>query len=296
MDKLRVLMIPDSWGWAQDFDAMGVQKYSKHHVTICPCYRGGLTTKTIQTHDVVFVFSRWIWNAFSNKIRLAISRKPFILYCCGEYFCKPPSCVKVYGVCTERLVRQCKVHGIKNVALLMEGVDTEIFKPSKKSPSKQLRVGWAGNPSKKVKRFHLLKHLKYPVTVMTQHAEKYRVNNRTRKPMIKFYAGLDVYVTLKAQGRAHGVGLPLMEAMSYGLPVISTDVIGVSEVLPKAWLVPEKPDKLAIKMTNRKLSMLDLNRDLLKKVGDSNRQLILQNRSWKIRVKDWDTLFEEVIK
>lgn len=304
MSKLKVLLIPDAWGWAFAFNARGVKKYSKHDVTIRPFakqgdIKGGLTPEIIKKYDVIFIFSMWIWNHLTDSVREEIEKKPIILYCCGK-FIKPPDCVTAYAVCTERLVTKAKAIGIENPVLLEEGVDVEIFKPAKKPGSAELRVGWAGNPKQVVKRYHLLSQLKYPVKTMIQRDRKCLVKNRSRKPMVDFYNDLDVYIVMGGNmignAEGHGVGLTVLEAMSCGLPVISTNYCGVSTLIPPQWLISIYPEEEAVKQANYKLSLFDDNAALLRSVGSRNRKFILKNRSWRKRVEEWDCLFEEVYR
>ncbi len=298
MNKLKVLLIPDSWGWAYAFSARGIKKYSKHDITIRPFaaegdWKGGLTPHIIRSHDVIFCFSRWIWDHLTAAVREEMERKPLILSCCGKAFSKPPESVSAYAVCTERLVRKAKAIGIENPVLLKQAVDDEIFKPTKKPDSAELRVGWAGSPKQPLNRHYLLEQLKYPVKTMIQRDRKFLVKNRSRQPMVEFYNGLDVYVVVMETKTGHGVGLTILEAMACGLPVVSTDNCDVSSVLPSQWLVPMEADK-CIAGISQKLTMLEEDKDLRRHVGLRNLEFIRKNHSWKIRVKDWDDLFSNV--
>ena len=292
---MRVLLIPDSWGWAYDFYARGVKTYSEHEITICAGYpKDGLTIELINANDLIFCFSRTIWNAFRPHIRELISTKPLIMWCCGSSFAPPPAPVDVYAVCTEKLLMKSRELGIENVVLLREGVDPEVYRPTEKTPSKELRVGWAGNKESKRKRAYLLEKLCYPVKTMTDHDKKFRVKGREREPMVRFYNSLDVYITLMKENGAHGVGRPVLEAMSCGLPVIATDICSTSKAVPERWLIPSEPDDVAVREANKRLRLLDGDRGLLAQVGEANRKFIIENYSWEIVVKDWDRMFEEV--
>lgn len=296
MKKLNILCIVDSWGWAYDFYARGVKTYSKHDVTICAGYpKEGLTPELINAHDAIFCFSRTIWNAFRPPIRELISTKPLIMWCCGSSFGIPPSPVDAYAVCTEKLLEKSKELGIENVVLLREGIDPEVYRPTEKTPSKELRVGWAGNEESERKRTYLLEKLCYPVKTMTEHDNKFRVKDRKSEPMVQFYNGLDVYITLMKENGAHGVGRTILEAMSCGLAIVATDIASTFKAVPRRWLIPSEPDDIVVREANNRLMLLDSDRDLLTQVGESNRKFVIDNYSWEVVVKDWDRLFEKVM-
>lgn len=292
---MKVLLIVDSWGWAYDFYARGIKTYSKHDITICAGYpKEGLTPELINAHDVICCFSRTIWNAFMPHIRELINTKPLIMWCCGSSFAPPPPPVDLYAVCTEKLLKKSKELGIENVVLLREGVEPEVYRPTEKTPSKDLRVGWAGNRESKLKRAYLLEKLCYPVKTMADHDKKYRVKGRESDPMVRFYNSLDVYITLMKENSSHGVGRTILEAMSCGLPVVATDICSVSKAVPERWLVPSEPDDVVVREANKRLKLLDSDRGLLAQVGEANRKFIIDNCSWGIIVKDWDRSFEKV--
>ncbi len=292
---MKVLLIPDSHGWAFDFYAQGLKQFSKHDISIHSVSpQNNLSANIISDHDVVFLFSRWIWDALASDLRSLISQKPTIMWCCGSYLAPSPSAIDMFAGCTEKVVRQARELGITNIVLLREGVNTDLFKPLEKTASEKLRVGWAGNPGKELKRVHLLERLDYPVKLQTDHGGNFRIKGRSQIPMVNFYNSIDVYITLMRQNGAHGVGSTILEAMSCGLPVISTNICSTFKAVPEEWLIPSEPDDVAVKAMNEKLRLLDENRDLISKVGASNRKFVLENYSWKIISEDWDRLFEEV--
>lgn len=56
-----------------------------------------------------------------------------------------------------------------------------------------------------------------------------------REDPASIYAGLDM---LLISSRFEGVPLVMLEAMSYKLPIVASDVDGMAEVLPQCWLFP----------------------------------------------------------
>jgi len=301
MTKLKVALVLGRYGWAQDFNARGVEKYSRHDA-IRMCSKE-ITPESVVDYDAIFCFTSATYWKIPESIRTIIKREniPLIIYCCGKLFArKLPSDIDFhYCLCTKRVrkkatrMRLKDKFPIKDIFRLMEGVDTEIFKPRPKEYSSQLRVGWAGNQRRHIKRAWLLKELDYPVKIRGSGVNNNR--DRSREPMVKFYNSLDVYVTLMNQVGA-GVGLTHMEAMSCGLPVIATDVCSVSKIIKKEWLVPYTPEELVVEETNKKLRLLDKNRKLREQVGDENLQYIIENRGWNKVVKGWDAIFEKVVE
>ena len=292
---LKVLLIPDSYGWAYDFYALGLKKSSRHDITVIPVSPPGtITSKTIEYHDVIFCFSRWVWDDLGADKRRQVGEKPNIMWCCGSYYKDPPPEIDRFALCTERLMEKAKDSGITNTVLLREGVDTNDYRPFDKTPSEELRVGWAGNSSRPIKRAHLLTSLKYPVKIKSDHDIQTRVKNRSPTRMVEFYNSLDVYVTLMAQNGAHGVGRTVLEAMSCGLPVIATNIASTAKAVPKRWLIFEKNEGAIVRRANRKLEILDKDRDLLAEVGRANREFIIKNYSWTVIGREWDRVFEEV--
>ena len=97
-----------------------------------------------------------------------------------------------------------------------------------------------------------------------------------------------------AENGSHGVGRTVLEAMSCGLPVVATNIASTAKAVPKRWLIFEKNVDDIVRRANRKLEILDNDRELLAEVGKANREFVVKNYSWKVIGPEWDRVFEEV--
>lgn len=163
------------------------------------------------------------------------------------------------------------------VAVLRNAVDPEVYKPYE-APT-DFVVGWAGNPREE-KRLHLLKKLSIPIK---------RAVGFKHEKMPAFYNSLSAYVCLS---RTEGGPMPVLEAAAAGLPVVSTRVGIVPELLEEDWIVTTQPGKEAIRQTNEKLDILRSDDKLRRRVGERNRHEVLKHWTCEKRVKDWDKAYE----
>lgn len=109
--------------------------------------------------------------------------------------------------------------------------------------------------------------------------------------MRQFYSALDVCVLNSTR---EGLPLALLEAMSFGIPVVATDVGGVGELLvEEAGLLvpPQAPEVLA-----RALKSLVAQPELAKKLGRNGKARIRQSYSIDEMVDCYVDLYREVAK
>jgi hypothetical protein len=139
-----------------------------------------------------------------------------------------------------------------------------------------------------VKRTHLLGKLDFPIKKQANWGGKYFSEEANSQPMLEFYHSIDCLVLTSASECQPRV---VMEAMSCGIPVISTDVGSVSMLLDKMWIVPTIPEHKVVEEMNKKLKMLAENPELRKNVGKRNRAFIYKNFSWELNQKYWDDVF-----
>jgi len=106
-----------------------------------------------------------------------------------------------------------------------------------------------------------------------------RVSN---SELARLYASCDVFVLpsiVDSHGDTEGLGVVLLEAMSYGRPVVATDVGGIPDIVldeRTGLLVPQK-DAPALAHAMRRLLA---NRALAKRLGAGGRDHVRAHFSW----------------
>jgi len=284
---LNIMVVIDEYCWAWDFHARGIKKYSRHNITI----RRQDKVANPKNHDLVHFFGLYSYGPQRENPKHFIPNRKLI---CGirsharldipEQF-EVVVCVskKLYDIITE-------LYPYKKFYLIHNAVDTDIFKPVKRSPDRFV-VGWAGNSFRIVKRSYLLKEVEFLLRMKSDFSRKLFVKDCSRQPMTDFYDGINAYISVSKE---EGMPTTVLEAASSGLPIVATDVGGVSEFLDDEWLIPASPDDVVIKELNKKLSVLKDDPKLREKIGNQNRKKTMQCWSWSKRTKEYDVMYEEV--
>jgi len=173
-----------------------------------------------------------------------------------------------------------------NCYLIYPGIDTEIFRPLSKE-SDEFVIGWAGDKNKKMKNFHLLYKLGYPLKIATKE------NYIPHKDMPQFYNSLSVYTYFSSH---EGCNRTLLEAAACGLPIISTNAGAVRQLLSPEWIVDIDPSEelKVIKEFKKRLKMFESNPELMREVGSRNREAALR-WDWKVIVKEIEEMFDKTM-
>ena len=302
--KLNVLIVIDVYGWAFDFDSRAIKKYSRHNCTVKTIEE--VTQNDIDFYDVIYGMHPSLIMSVKNRFNITKNRKSKN-YCMG-FACNPTEqfstgmvtysiphddsvdCIGCYSRQSYEYALKEVIPYDKKVYLLLNGVDTAIFKFKEKMPSNDFVVGWVGNSTRMCKRVHLLKRLNFPVKIKDDWGNQHFVKNRSQDGMITFYDGIDVLVSVSS---SEGLPRPILEAMACGIPVVATDAGAVSGFVDKEWLVPANADEETIvKEINRRLTLLKNNPKLRKEVGRHNYNIIMKKWTSKDQVKLCDSMFE----
>jgi glycosyltransferase involved in cell wall biosynthesis len=290
-DKFKILIIIDEYGWAFDFAARGIQKYGRHDCIIkkwCD-----ITIEDVKNSDVIFSMNYSCYDACSKEVKAEINKVKN--KCVGirggqVYWGRIDSPINGWKtLCvTKESFDYFKSRNADNLFLCHNGVDDEIFKPTKKESKDRFVVGWVGNSKSPAKRFYILNRLAFPVKIINRHEPKFFVKGRTRDEMVEFYESIDCLVNVS---KYEGMPQPVLEAAACGLPIVSTSVGGVPEFLDKEWLVPIESEDEMVKQINEKLQYLKDNPSMRKWVGKQNLEKVLDRWAWKHMVKEYEQVF-----
>jgi len=290
-----VLIIIDQYGWAFDFVSRGIMKHSKafnYNVK-----KGIEVDITDSGFDLVFIFNYLTWNALDDhQMWFARTRK------CIGVRTYPPDREAINVVRNFRAIgcNSLKTYNFlketypdaENIYYTPNGVDTEIFQPTSRS-GETFKLGWAGSAERPCKRVHLARQLDYHVRVMCKRWGGHFVKGASRKPMQKFYAGIDCLVHTS---NVEGMTSVAIEAAACGLPIVSTDVGDMAQLVEAEWLVPVEPEDVVVREMNKRLETLKNDVDLRHRVGERNRREVLESWDWRHRVVGYEDMFRGALE
>ncbi|ASJ07859.1 glycosyl transferase [Thermococcus siculi] len=108
----------------------------------------------------------------------------------------------------------------------------------------------------------------------------------------KLYASADVFVLPSTMSEAFGI--VILEAMAAGVPVVTTTVGGIPEVVKEngsGILVPPGDE---VALAEAVLKILH-DKELAMKFGDAGRKAVESRYSWRVVARDIENLYEEVL-
>ncbi len=216
------------------------------------------------------------------------------LYLDGEEKWRTEEIFKVsdkYVVTSKKLFDIYNKFNKKPKMIIHDGVDLTKYKPINLDRFKninKLTIGWVGNSKFKdssgdedMKGVEGI--IKPAIFELQQEGYKIELNLADRninmipqEEMPNFYNSIDVYV---CASKTEGTPLTVLESMAMGVPIISTDVGVVSEVLGengKKYILEERSKEC---LKNKIKQLIDNKEDLVK-ISEEN-LIRIQNNSWE---------------
>lgn len=290
MRRLRVLKVIDRWGWAYHFVGREQAKYSRHEIILKPWNEAAGVLDSV---DLVYLHGPNICEHVRRELPLLAQSRgiPVVGGYGGESELIYSHVDAVLCISPQTLEFANANYSCRKF-FVTEGIDTDYFRPAgEPSRNGQLRVGWAGREHSE-KRPHLLNQLAYPVIRKADRDESLFREDRSLDTMLDFYHAIDVLVLTS---KTECMPRVILEAMSCGLPVVSTDVGNVRAILSDRWLAPVWPEAEAVAEINRRLELLT-DPDRRAVVGRRNRAAIQARASWRVLAPRWDNVFSEVAR
>ena len=152
-------------------------------------------------------------------------------------------------------------YGARNAYVIYPGVDMELFKPMPELRPDDFTIGWAGDTSKPMKNWNLIKELGYSYKIASKE------NFIPHDEMPRFYNSLDVFTHFSSH---EGWGRTIIEAMACGLPIVSSSA-GAGQLLEPDLVIDGDPrEKGWVSRFRNKVEVLRNNPNLRYLVGREN--------------------------
>jgi len=180
--------------------------------------------------------------------------------------------------------------GKETYHLVHPAVDSEIFAP-RPVKHKGFQVGWVGHANWEYKRTYLLDQIDFVVRMKADWGAKYFVKDRPFNHMADFYNRCDAYICVSKQ---EGIPQPILESAGCGLPILSTNVGGISDFLDPEHLCPVNPEDDVVKFMNENLAKWEADPELRRKIGLRYRKKVDDYWNWKERAKQIVAIWEKM--
>jgi glycosyltransferase involved in cell wall biosynthesis len=124
------------------------------------------------------------------------------------------------------------------------------------------------------------------------------ISNISDEELLKIYNSSDIFVLpsiVDSQGNTEGLGVVLLEAMACKLPVIASNIGGITDIVHdriNGLLVPQKD----VSGLSRAIIELIENKDLQKKLAFNGYEMVKGHFNWQEIGKEHIELYKEIIK
>jgi hypothetical protein len=305
MDSKKILIIYDCDGWCHHMIAGSIKHYYSDTSIIIDVIsqKDLISLKSLQLSR----YSLFVHIGWATYKRMRTPRERSLIGIRG-YASLPDSKVSGLNITVGKLVNGSagllcankdlarRWHGFHpNIYVCYSAGDSRLWYPPT-TPSQRtgpLIVGWAGNSLRRVKQ---VRELLLPVIkaasekVVLLLADK-EINFIPQSKMREeFYYKIDV---LACTSITEGTPNPALEAMLCGVPVISTRVGHLVEIIKdgmNGWLVDRDISTFA-----RRLMSIAKNRSMLRQVSEAARSTA-QGWTWEHKIADWKKAVEDALR
>jgi len=288
----RVVYLFNEYGWAFEFEARNYKKFSK--LDVIPLkydIKNPSIKEILEKNPRIVVFpSAWHYHKYRKHIaKLKQSNIKIVVQYNSEYELNYTCYNADLIVVSNNFLYEKLKSRYSNIKFIPHWVDSDFFIPRYKYNN--FTLGWVGRYDTSVKRFPLLFRLGYPILIKANY-KGFLNPNRGRKDMVDFYNRIDILLILSEN---EGTPMPLLEAMSCGKMVISTNVGIAPLVLDDKYIIKEKDEDLIVKEFQKKLNYLKKHPDIIIMEGKRNRKFIEENYDYKTNVERLDAIYRDLV-
>ena len=191
------------------------------------------------------------------------------------------------------------IKAFPNIYYTPNGVDTNVFSFKEKTKNDVTVFGWVGNKNRSEKNYKKIllplkekfrgkQNVKFKIVAPSKSDKMSKL--LTREQMVEYYRSIDfLLVTSTTEGTPN----PALEAMSCGIPVISTRVGNVTEIVDdvNGFLVDtnipsfKRAIKIASRMAHESYSIM----------SENVARKIKEHWDWSLRIESWKKFFRDFL-
>jgi glycosyltransferase involved in cell wall biosynthesis len=301
---MKVLLVPDYPGWAFDHRAKDLSALRMDTIQFASKYVSDVKKNDQYDYDLIYPMSLSIARKLNVKGiplgRMATgvtSLRIFEKQMVNKQTFKPEFIrfvkeLRGINAWSDEIVNIFKSH--YRIYKTRIGINERLFKVDYSKRNRSIfTVGWVGRidgaKNRELKGYDLvleaLKGLKVKLDIRT-----FKENYVTRAQMVSFYQGLDCFI---CSSRSEGLPNPVLEAASCGIPIITTRVGIIPELIrhKKNGMITHRTSEAiraqVIHLMKHPKERLELGNNIAKTIRDS--------WTWEMCKKDWETFFRSIV-
>ena len=315
--KGRVLIITDKPNWSYDTIAKGLVRYNNNPGLVLDIAAASEQMEFIErehpTYDLVFPLG-WTDVISKNKKQLYQDKLTFLdrgrlitgihshrswdAYASQPDFSPDPqeelieklSQLKGINIISKRLFQIFDKAGLTNITLTENGVDTELFCPAKPvNIDREIPLILSFSGSKEIAKHDYLKGFSEFIEPLNElpNVQVLELGGRgeqqvSREAMPALYNQTDLYICAST---SEGFSQSVLEASACGRGIVSTRVGGCEDLIEEGsngFFINRNLEQI-----KQVISSLAADRQLVRRLGENNRRIVMERYAWNIKVKAW---------